>query len=159
MASPCEMPAGVSGFISFHWMRQHPISQWPKVIISHPKDISLCCPTANKKPPNGRLFLLAEQDGDSNRFPCNSPVGCCSHQFKNWRQPYFSPQAKRQSNPSSSPTIREVQRGCHSEDAKRPWESVLHSNASNLSISGEYGLPHQSADWFAMTGFLTASAI
>ena len=112
-----------------------------------------------KSHPFGRLFLLAEQDGDSNRFPCNSPVGCCGHQFKNWWQPYFSPVAKRQSNPSSSPTIREVQRGCHSEDAKRPWESVLHSNASNLSISGEYGLPHQSADWFAMTGFLTASAI
>ena len=52
--------------------------------------------------------MLAEQDGDSNQFPCNSPVGCCGRQFKNWRQPYFSPVAKRQSNPSSSPTDREV---------------------------------------------------
>ena len=31
----------VRGFISFHLMRQHQISQWLQVIISHPKDISL----------------------------------------------------------------------------------------------------------------------
>ena len=41
MASPCEMPAGVGGFISFHLMRKHQISQWLQTIISHPEDISL----------------------------------------------------------------------------------------------------------------------
>ena len=35
IASQCEMPAGVSGFISFHFLRQQKISQWPQVIISH----------------------------------------------------------------------------------------------------------------------------
>ena len=35
MASPCEIPAGVSGFISFHLMRQHQILQFTKWIISH----------------------------------------------------------------------------------------------------------------------------
>ena len=28
MASPCEMPAGVGGFISFHFLRKQKISQW-----------------------------------------------------------------------------------------------------------------------------------
>ena len=43
--SPCEMPAGVRGFISFHFPHKRKISQWPKVIISHPKDISLHNPS------------------------------------------------------------------------------------------------------------------
>ena len=41
----CETPAGVRGFISFHFPRKRKISQWPKVIISHPKDISLHIPS------------------------------------------------------------------------------------------------------------------
>ena len=41
----CEMPAGVRGFISFHFPHKRKISQWPKVIISHPKDISLHNPS------------------------------------------------------------------------------------------------------------------
>ena len=44
MASPCEMPAGVRGFISFHFPRQRKISQAPTALISHPKDISLPIP-------------------------------------------------------------------------------------------------------------------
>ena len=35
MAMPCEMPVGVGGFISFHFLRQQKISQWSKAIISH----------------------------------------------------------------------------------------------------------------------------
>ena len=35
----------VRGFISFHFPRKRKISQWPKVIISHPKDISLHNPS------------------------------------------------------------------------------------------------------------------
>ena len=42
--SPCEMPAGVGGFISFHFPLQRKISRYPKGIISHPKDISLRIP-------------------------------------------------------------------------------------------------------------------
>ena len=43
--APCEMPAGVRGFISFHFPHKRKISQWPKVIISYPKDISLHNPS------------------------------------------------------------------------------------------------------------------
>ena len=43
--APCEMPAGVGGFILFHFPHKRKISQWPKVIISHPKDISLHNPS------------------------------------------------------------------------------------------------------------------
>ena len=39
------MPAGVGGFISFHLPRKRKISQWPKVILSHSKDISLHNPS------------------------------------------------------------------------------------------------------------------
>ena len=47
------------------------------------------------------------QRRDSNQFRCNSPAGCCCHQFKNRWLPYFSPKAKRQSNPSSNPPSRQ----------------------------------------------------
>ena len=33
------------GFISFHFPHKRKMSQWPKVIISHPKDISLHNPS------------------------------------------------------------------------------------------------------------------
>ena len=45
MASPCKMPAGVGGFISFHFPRKRKISQWSQIVISHPKDISLHNPS------------------------------------------------------------------------------------------------------------------
>ena len=51
--APCEMPAGVRGFISFHFPRKRKISQWSQIIISHPKDISLHIPS----------FLLYNQMG------------------------------------------------------------------------------------------------
>ena len=35
----------VRGFISFHFPHKRKNSQWPKVIISHPKDISLHNPS------------------------------------------------------------------------------------------------------------------
>ena len=35
IASQCEIPAGVSGLISFHLMRQYQISQFTRWIISH----------------------------------------------------------------------------------------------------------------------------
>ena len=45
MASPCEMPAGVGGFISFLFPRKRKILQWSQSIISHPEDISLQNPS------------------------------------------------------------------------------------------------------------------
>ncbi len=53
------------------------------------------------------------------------------------------------------PSVRSVFL-CHSEGAARPWESVIFSCKSMLKRKNhvfENGLPRQSADWLAMTGF------
>jgi len=47
--------AARSGFISFHWMRQYPITQCRQVIISHPKDISFFT-LGSRLWPTGRFF-------------------------------------------------------------------------------------------------------
>ena len=50
----------------------------------------------------GGFFYWQNRMGIRTDFNATAQWGCYGHQFKNWWQPYFSPVAKRQSNPSSS---------------------------------------------------------
>jgi len=75
MASPCEMPAGVSGFISFHLMRQHQISQFALRIISHSppgKYLMRIATTVSVSPRAQRSLLLASARIASKRVDVKS---------------------------------------------------------------------------------------
>ena len=65
------MPAGVRGFISFHLMLLHQISQGLTGIISHPKDISLHIPP----------FLLYNQHRKGGVFMAESKLRDLSTDF------------------------------------------------------------------------------
>ena len=89
------------GFLTFRQRRKGNRIPHPFLDQLRSKDFGSSCESR----PYGRFFYW--QRRDSNQFPCNSPVGCCGHQFKNWWLPYFSPSAKRQSKPSSNPPSRQ----------------------------------------------------
>jgi len=77
-------------------IRTHPVRMWTYGHIDCGQLKSIWIPDRFC----GRAFFTP--DWDSNPSKCNTPAGCCCHQFKNWWLPYNLPKANWQSNPSSS---------------------------------------------------------